>query len=397
MSHPDLGGRIWQNPGEIPGNGIDDDHDGHIDDVNGLELHGHREQPASTTRRRRQPRHARGRHHRGPARQRLRRGRGRRQRPHHAAQVPDARTAATRPTRSRRSSTPWRGAPRSSTRPGAATSYSPALCDAIAAGRRAGRPVRRRGGQRRANNDATPTWPANCPAATLVAVAATTSADGLAPFSNYGPASVDVGAPGGHDRQHPPGVGVRLQVGHLDGRPARHRHRRRGARAAPGPHPRAAAVGGGLGRPEHPGPGGDHGLRPARGPAGRHLGGRRRRGAGRDAPRGVLAAGAGPGARDPDGGPRLPLEPRPATPTAASRPTGWWSTARPRRPWGPRPPRAGRARPWARGRTPGRSWRWTPRATPAARRRARWWSTAPRPAWRRRPRPRRPPASRGRR
>jgi len=33
--HPELAGRIWHNPGEIPDNGIDDDHNGYIDDVVG--------------------------------------------------------------------------------------------------------------------------------------------------------------------------------------------------------------------------------------------------------------------------------------------------------------------------------------------------------------------------
>jgi subtilisin family serine protease len=35
LGHPDLVGKIWTNPGEIPGNGIDDDGNGFIDDVNG--------------------------------------------------------------------------------------------------------------------------------------------------------------------------------------------------------------------------------------------------------------------------------------------------------------------------------------------------------------------------
>ncbi|MCX8496814.1 MAG: S8 family serine peptidase [Akkermansiaceae bacterium] len=35
LTHPDLTANIWVNPGEIPGNGIDDDGDGYIDDVNG--------------------------------------------------------------------------------------------------------------------------------------------------------------------------------------------------------------------------------------------------------------------------------------------------------------------------------------------------------------------------
>lgn len=34
-SHIDLKGKLWVNPGEIPGNGIDDDNNGYIDDING--------------------------------------------------------------------------------------------------------------------------------------------------------------------------------------------------------------------------------------------------------------------------------------------------------------------------------------------------------------------------
>lgn len=34
-AHTDLHGHIWTNPGEIPGNGIDDDHNGYVDDVHG--------------------------------------------------------------------------------------------------------------------------------------------------------------------------------------------------------------------------------------------------------------------------------------------------------------------------------------------------------------------------
>jgi subtilisin family serine protease len=37
-SHPELAGRIWHNPGEIPGNGIDDDHNGYVDDVYGWDF-----------------------------------------------------------------------------------------------------------------------------------------------------------------------------------------------------------------------------------------------------------------------------------------------------------------------------------------------------------------------
>ncbi|NIP43969.1 MAG: S8 family serine peptidase, partial [candidate division Zixibacteria bacterium] len=35
MDHPDLAGKIWQNPGEVADNGIDDDHNGYVDDIRG--------------------------------------------------------------------------------------------------------------------------------------------------------------------------------------------------------------------------------------------------------------------------------------------------------------------------------------------------------------------------
>ena len=36
-NHPDLIANVWTNPGEIPGNGIDDDGNGYIDDVHGID------------------------------------------------------------------------------------------------------------------------------------------------------------------------------------------------------------------------------------------------------------------------------------------------------------------------------------------------------------------------
>jgi hypothetical protein len=38
MDHPDLAANLWTNPGEIPGNGIDDDGNGYIDDVHGWDF-----------------------------------------------------------------------------------------------------------------------------------------------------------------------------------------------------------------------------------------------------------------------------------------------------------------------------------------------------------------------
>ena len=39
ITHPDLAANIWVNPGEIAGNGIDDDSNGYVDDVNGWDFY----------------------------------------------------------------------------------------------------------------------------------------------------------------------------------------------------------------------------------------------------------------------------------------------------------------------------------------------------------------------
>jgi subtilisin family serine protease len=38
LTHPDFDGRIWENPGEIPDNGLDDDRNGYIDDIQGWDF-----------------------------------------------------------------------------------------------------------------------------------------------------------------------------------------------------------------------------------------------------------------------------------------------------------------------------------------------------------------------
>ncbi|MEQ1833329.1 MAG: S8 family serine peptidase, partial [Candidatus Eisenbacteria bacterium] len=38
FNHPDLAANIWTNPGEIAGNGIDDDHNGYVDDIHGYDF-----------------------------------------------------------------------------------------------------------------------------------------------------------------------------------------------------------------------------------------------------------------------------------------------------------------------------------------------------------------------
>jgi len=38
IDHPDLQNQLWTNPGEIPGNGIDDDNNGYVDDIHGWNI-----------------------------------------------------------------------------------------------------------------------------------------------------------------------------------------------------------------------------------------------------------------------------------------------------------------------------------------------------------------------
>jgi len=49
MNHPDLADRLWTNPGEIPGNGIDDDDNGYVDDVHGWDFYDDDNDPTDTT------------------------------------------------------------------------------------------------------------------------------------------------------------------------------------------------------------------------------------------------------------------------------------------------------------------------------------------------------------
>ena len=38
LAHPDIVSNLWTNPGELPNNGLDDDHDGYVDDVHGYDF-----------------------------------------------------------------------------------------------------------------------------------------------------------------------------------------------------------------------------------------------------------------------------------------------------------------------------------------------------------------------
>jgi hypothetical protein len=74
--------------------------------------------------------------------------------------------------------------------------YSQALYDAIKAAGDAGHIFVAAAGNSYNNNDTFPTYPASYDLDNIIAVAATGNRDNIASFSNYGGASVDLGAPG---------------------------------------------------------------------------------------------------------------------------------------------------------------------------------------------------------
>jgi len=79
---------------------------------------------------------------------------------------------------------------------GTTTFTSQALRDAIASAGQAGIIFVAAAGNSAGNNDADPLYPASYDLDNIVAVAATTRADALANFSNFGATTVDLGAPG---------------------------------------------------------------------------------------------------------------------------------------------------------------------------------------------------------
>lgn len=191
LNHPDLQTNLWQNPGEIPANGIDDDKNGYVDDVNGVDIR-NGGAPVDTN--------GHGTHVAGLVGAQGNNGVG------VTGVCWKAKIMVVKFM-----SVFGRGKPadaangiRYAVKEGAriincsfgTSSQNEQLHDAIQYARSKGALVVVAAGNDGKNIDTTPSYPASWTDANILVVAATKASGGLASFSNYGKTAVDVAAPG---------------------------------------------------------------------------------------------------------------------------------------------------------------------------------------------------------
>ena len=191
MEHPDLVANLWKNPGEIPGDGIDNDGNGFVDDVNGWDFVNGDKDPADMD--------GHGTHCAGtvgavgnnanqvvgvcwsvglmPVRAGTEQGLA-------DADIVDSIRYAAR-NGAKVLSNSYGG-------PG----FSQTMYDAIEFANQRGAVFVAAAGNDASDNDELPFYPAGYDLPNVVSVAATDQNDALADFSNYGKSSVDLAAPG---------------------------------------------------------------------------------------------------------------------------------------------------------------------------------------------------------
>ena len=207
--HADLAANMWRNPGEVAGNGIDDDRNGFVDDVHGWDFANGDGDPFDDE--------GHGTHVAGTIGAVGNNGVGvtgvnwavsimalKFLGSDGSGSTSDAIAAINYATRMRRdfgvnvvaTNNSWGGG-----------GSSAALRRAIQAGGDAGILFVAAAGNEGVNNDVTPSYPANDTSTAVIAVAATDRSNRLASFSNYGATSVDLAAPGAAIYSTVPGNG----------------------------------------------------------------------------------------------------------------------------------------------------------------------------------------------
>ncbi|USN51819.1 MAG: S8 family serine peptidase [Myxococcales bacterium] len=206
--HPDLKNNIWTNPGEIPGNGIDDDGNGVIDDVHGFNAVAAEQDPSSATAGDPMDDHGHGSHCAGIIAAEAMNSHGGRGVMQHASIIGckfltaegggetsgaiacleylrNLKIREKNPVNIFATSNSWGGGVKSQ-----------ALEDAIRAHQEEGILFIAAASNDNQNNDTTDVYPANYTLSNIVSVAATDHNDERAWFSNYGKRTVHLAAPG---------------------------------------------------------------------------------------------------------------------------------------------------------------------------------------------------------
>lgn len=190
-THPDLADSLWTNPGEIPANGLDDDHNGFIDDAHGWNFVADNERVQSTV--------GHGTHVAGIIAARRDNAQGISGVAWGATIMP-VRVIGSGPVRSSTIIAALQYAMANGARVVNMSltlrQRSQALRDALDEAGRRGVVVVVSAGNAGRRIDSLPIYPASYQLDNLIAVAATNQHDRLANFSNYGPSTVDLAAPG---------------------------------------------------------------------------------------------------------------------------------------------------------------------------------------------------------
>jgi subtilisin family serine protease len=191
-THPDLNDNIWTNPGEIAGNGIDDDGNGYVDDIHGYDFVNNDGDPMDDN--------GHGTHVSGTIGAEGNNNLGVVGVNHDVSimglkflsaggsgSTMDAIRAVEYATMMgvKVTNNSWGGG-----------GFSQALYDAIAAAGAAGSLFIAAAGNAASNNDAIPSYPASYNLDNIIAVASTDHNDLLSSFSSYGATTVDLAAPG---------------------------------------------------------------------------------------------------------------------------------------------------------------------------------------------------------
>lgn len=191
-NHPDLAANMWKNPGEIPGNGVDDDGNGWVDDVYGWDFINKDNDPMDD--------HSHGTHCAGTvgavgnngvgvvgvvwevsimALKFLSSG--------GSGSIADGVECILYATKNKAhlTSNSWGGG-----------GYTQAMKDAIDAADAANIAFVAAAGNSNNNNDSSPFYPATYTSPNVISVLASDQSDNKASFSSYGRTTVDIGAPG---------------------------------------------------------------------------------------------------------------------------------------------------------------------------------------------------------